>query len=62
MKTPRITYKMIGKYIGQGEQNMKDLKTKNPRKLNLYRYGLIYMVENELITIEELKENITPPQ
>ncbi len=61
MKQPRITYKMIAKYIGQSEQNIKQLKKKEPNKLNLYKYGITYMIENRLITIEELKD-ITPPQ
>ena len=51
----KITYKMIAKYIGQSEQNMRQLKSRNPKKLELYKYGLMYMIEKGLIEIEALK-------
>jgi hypothetical protein len=51
----KITYKMIADYIGQSESNIKQLKKKNPQKLELYKYGLLYMIENELIKVENLK-------
>jgi len=54
MHPNNITYKMIAKFIGQTESSMKQLKKKNPKKLKLYKYGLTYMLENGLITIEEL--------
>ena len=50
----KITYKIIAKYIGQSEQNIKMLKQANPKKLELYIYGLTYMIENGLITKEEI--------
>lgn len=52
----KITYKMIAHYLNQSESNIKKLKKKHPEKLNLYIYGLTYMIENELITVEELKQ------
>ena len=51
----KITYKMIANYIKQSEQNIKQLKQASPEKLELYKYGLIYMLENNLIKVEDLK-------
>ena len=45
---------MIATYLGQSESNIKKLKSAQPKKLELYKYGLTYMLENELITKEEL--------
>lgn len=59
MHPNNITYKMIANFLEQSEQNIKQLKKKQPKKLELYKYGLAYMIENGLITKEEL---ITEPQ
>ena len=50
----KITYNMIAKYLGQSESNIKKLKSAQPKKLELYIYGLTYMLENGLITKEEI--------
>jgi len=52
----KITYKIIANYLNQSEQNIKQLKQQKPEKLELYKYGLMYMLENNLITEKQLKE------
>ncbi len=51
----KITYKILAGYLKQSEQNFKNMKRENPKKLELYKCGLLYMLEHELITEEELK-------
>ena len=57
MHPNNVTYKMIAKYIGQSEQNMRQLKSRQPKKLELYKYGICYMLEHGLVKIEDLKKD-----
>ena len=52
----KITYKIIANYLNQSESNIKRLKKEHTEKLELYKYGLMYMLEHNLITEEQLKE------
>jgi len=60
MHPNNITYKMIAKYLNQSEANIKALKKKHHEKLELYKYGIAYMLEHEIIKIEDFMNENEP--
>lgn len=55
----KITYKEIAELINQTEQNIKQLKNKQPEKLELYKLGALckkYDInENDLVKLLDIK-------